>query len=326
MLGIASVAPLSVRGYKFKHDYTIIESPRTVVFLVNNNERKIMRFNEIYKFIDGTLTRILEALAYRVMEFKIKRLNSGTPSSTCQTISNIDAHVEEEQFHESKQSSVGRCTRRASPRAYKIDVVIAKVIPCASAVGGAGGDASGASVGVLVTTSGTWSEKLPETPSMIKSAYTWKVFTRDIYEDHVVSCPGIVGIKHRHNVVRDTLVDICYRFGISSSKEVDIGLGEGRDKSLRSADMLLYSWDGRLDVCMDLTGTSPLTQTRMADFMRSRAMLEAAQRKRVKYEAKCADIGYGFLPFSFSSFGELEKDVVKLLKRIRNASSYNLHK
>ncbi|GJX19516.1 hypothetical protein Tco_0222193 [Tanacetum coccineum] len=64
-------------GYEFKHDYTIIESPRAVVFLVNNNERKIMRFNEIYKFSDGTLTRILEALAYRVKEFKIKRLNPG---------------------------------------------------------------------------------------------------------------------------------------------------------------------------------------------------------------------------------------------------------
>ncbi|GJT90850.1 copia protein [Tanacetum coccineum] len=65
-------------GYEFKHDYTIIESPRAVIFPVNNNERKIMRFNEIYKFSDGTLTRILEALDYRVKEFKIKRLNSGT--------------------------------------------------------------------------------------------------------------------------------------------------------------------------------------------------------------------------------------------------------
>nr|GEW60058.1 putative reverse transcriptase domain-containing protein [Tanacetum cinerariifolium] len=36
-----------------------------------------MRFNEIYKFSDGTLTRILEALAYKVKEFKIKRLNPG---------------------------------------------------------------------------------------------------------------------------------------------------------------------------------------------------------------------------------------------------------
>nr|GEV70066.1 hypothetical protein [Tanacetum cinerariifolium] len=67
--------PTQDMGYEFKHDYTIIESPRAVVFSVNNNERKILRFNKIHKFSDGTLTRILEALAYRVKEFKIKRLN-----------------------------------------------------------------------------------------------------------------------------------------------------------------------------------------------------------------------------------------------------------
>nr|GEU32513.1 hypothetical protein [Tanacetum cinerariifolium] len=65
------------KGYEFKDGYTIIESPRAVVFLVNNNKRKIMRFNKIYKFSDGTLTRILEALDYRSKEFKVKRLNSG---------------------------------------------------------------------------------------------------------------------------------------------------------------------------------------------------------------------------------------------------------
>nr|GEX99364.1 retrovirus-related Pol polyprotein from transposon TNT 1-94 [Tanacetum cinerariifolium] len=62
-------------GYEFKHDYTIIESPRALVLPVNNNKRKIMWFNKIYKFSDCTLTRILEALAYSVKEFKIKRLN-----------------------------------------------------------------------------------------------------------------------------------------------------------------------------------------------------------------------------------------------------------
>nr|GEU75221.1 retrovirus-related Pol polyprotein from transposon TNT 1-94 [Tanacetum cinerariifolium] len=69
--------------YEFKHDYTIIESSRAVVFPVNNNERKIMRFNEIYKFSDGTLTRISEALAYRVKEFKIKWLNLGMNTRFC---------------------------------------------------------------------------------------------------------------------------------------------------------------------------------------------------------------------------------------------------
>nr|GEU39038.1 hypothetical protein [Tanacetum cinerariifolium] len=39
------------KGFKFKHDYTIIESPRTVVFLVTNNERKIIRFNKMYKSV-----------------------------------------------------------------------------------------------------------------------------------------------------------------------------------------------------------------------------------------------------------------------------------
>ncbi|GKF73231.1 hypothetical protein Tco_0219563 [Tanacetum coccineum] len=36
-----------------------------------------MRFNKIYNFSYGTLTRILKALDYRVKEFKIKRLNPG---------------------------------------------------------------------------------------------------------------------------------------------------------------------------------------------------------------------------------------------------------
>nr|GEU29396.1 putative reverse transcriptase domain-containing protein [Tanacetum cinerariifolium] len=68
--------------------------------------------------------------------------------------------------------------------------------------------------------------------------------------DYVVSCVSIIGIKHRHNVVRDTFVDICFRSGISASKEVDIGLGGGRDKPLRLADVLLYSWDEGLDTLM----------------------------------------------------------------------------
>ncbi|GKB14483.1 hypothetical protein Tco_0848406 [Tanacetum coccineum] len=107
-------------------------------------------------------------------------------------------------------------------------------------------------------------------------------------------------------MVRDTLVDICFRSGISAGEKVDIGLGGGCDKALRPADILLYLWDRGLDVCVDLTGSSPLTCTGMADFVPGRAATEAAQCKRVKYEAKCADIGCGFLPFLFSSFGELE--------------------
>nr|GEX77208.1 hypothetical protein [Tanacetum cinerariifolium] len=41
-------------------------------------------------------------------------------------------------------------------------------------------------------------------------------------------------------------------------------------------DMLLYSWDGGPDVCVDLTGSSPLTQTGMADFVPGRAVIDVA--------------------------------------------------
>ncbi|GJR94280.1 hypothetical protein Tco_0266454 [Tanacetum coccineum] len=66
-----------VTCFEYKHDYTIIDSPRVVVFPVSNNEWKIMRFNKIYKFSDGTLTNILEALDYRVKEYKVNQLNPG---------------------------------------------------------------------------------------------------------------------------------------------------------------------------------------------------------------------------------------------------------
>ncbi|GKC26620.1 hypothetical protein Tco_1033914, partial [Tanacetum coccineum] len=58
----------------------------------------------------------------------------------------------------------------------------------------------------------------------------------------------------------------------------------------------------------------------MVDFVPGQAVIDAAQRKRAKYMAKCAAIEYGFLPFSFSSLGELEADAVTLLKRIRKFS------
>ncbi|GJV19576.1 hypothetical protein Tco_1368596 [Tanacetum coccineum] len=48
-----------------------------VVFPVSNNERKIVWFNEIYKFSDGILTNNIEAVDYRVKEYKVNRLNPG---------------------------------------------------------------------------------------------------------------------------------------------------------------------------------------------------------------------------------------------------------
>nr|GEZ78691.1 hypothetical protein [Tanacetum cinerariifolium] len=44
-----------------------------------------------------------------------------------------------------------------------------------------------------------------------------------------------------------------------------------------------------LDVCVDLKGFSPWTQTVMVYFVPGHAVIDATHRKRVKYEAKAED-------------------------------------
>ncbi|GJR90104.1 hypothetical protein Tco_0214115 [Tanacetum coccineum] len=44
--------------YYFKEDYTIVPKPRAVVYRDRNDQRKLMRLNELHKFSDGTLTRV----------------------------------------------------------------------------------------------------------------------------------------------------------------------------------------------------------------------------------------------------------------------------
>nr|GFC29710.1 hypothetical protein [Tanacetum cinerariifolium] len=56
-------------------DYTVIDSPRVVIFQDKYGVQMMMRFNEIRKFSDGTLQQIDEALDYKVKEFRINKMN-----------------------------------------------------------------------------------------------------------------------------------------------------------------------------------------------------------------------------------------------------------
>ncbi|GKB98842.1 hypothetical protein Tco_0984979, partial [Tanacetum coccineum] len=64
-------------GFEFKHDFTVVNSPRAITFRDKYEVQMIMRFNEIHKFSDDTLQQIDEALDYRVKEFKVNRMNPG---------------------------------------------------------------------------------------------------------------------------------------------------------------------------------------------------------------------------------------------------------
>ncbi|GJX11982.1 hypothetical protein Tco_0201841 [Tanacetum coccineum] len=63
--------------YYFKEDDTIVPKPRAVVYRDRNDQRKLMRLNELYKFSDGTLIRVMEKLDQMVKDFHLYEYNKG---------------------------------------------------------------------------------------------------------------------------------------------------------------------------------------------------------------------------------------------------------
>ncbi|GJW36082.1 hypothetical protein Tco_0059002, partial [Tanacetum coccineum] len=51
--------------------------PRAVVYRDRNDQRKLMRLNELHKFSDGTLTRVMEKLDQMVKDFHLYEYNKG---------------------------------------------------------------------------------------------------------------------------------------------------------------------------------------------------------------------------------------------------------
>ncbi|GJU51357.1 hypothetical protein Tco_1220912 [Tanacetum coccineum] len=64
-------------NFLFKEDYTIVSKPRAVIYRDRNDQNKIMRENEVHKFSDGTLTRVLEKLDHIVKDFVLFKFNPG---------------------------------------------------------------------------------------------------------------------------------------------------------------------------------------------------------------------------------------------------------
>ena len=62
--------------------------------------------------------------------------------------------------------------------------------------------------------------------------------------DCAVHCASKIGVKFRHNLVRDMLVDICCKAGILVRKEAPLGFYLEPGKDLRPADFLLFNWLG----------------------------------------------------------------------------------
>ena len=141
--------------------------------------------------------------------------------------------------------------------------------------------------------------------------------------DHAVHCFSEVGVKFRHNLVRDMLLDIYCRVGISVRKKAPVGFSSEAGKVHRPADLLLFNWLQGKDAYVAVTGGSPFAGTRVSSWVPSVSLANAAERKRKKYTTKYEENSYKFILFTFSTFEELGKDALELLLRVATVGLSN---
>nr|GEU54017.1 hypothetical protein [Tanacetum cinerariifolium] len=63
--------------FLYKEDYTIMSKPRAIIYRDRNDQKKIIKENEVHKFSNGTLTRIMKRLDYMVKDFRMFKYNPG---------------------------------------------------------------------------------------------------------------------------------------------------------------------------------------------------------------------------------------------------------
>ena len=141
--------------------------------------------------------------------------------------------------------------------------------------------------------------------------------------DHVVHCSSDIDVKFRHNLVRDMLVDIYCKVGISVRKKASMGFYPETGKNLRPTGILLFNWLHGKDACVDVTGGSPFVGAGVSSWGSGISLANAEERKRKKYTSKCKENGYKFISIAFSTFGELGKDALDMLSRIASFSLSN---
>ncbi|GJW24065.1 hypothetical protein Tco_0037876, partial [Tanacetum coccineum] len=135
----------------------------------------------------------------------------------------------------------------------------------------------------------------------------------DQWGDHAVHCSSEVGVKFRHNLVRDILVDICSKVGIMVRKEAPMGFLSEDGKDLRPAYLLLFNWLQGKDACLDVTCISPFAGMGASSWAPGVALHNAVEKKKRKYVLIYEENGYKFIPFAFSTFWEFNTEALGTL-------------
>nr|GEV73856.1 hypothetical protein [Tanacetum cinerariifolium] len=91
--------------FLFKEDYITVSKPRVVIYRDRNDQKKMLRENEVHKFSDGTLIRVLHKLNHMVKDFRLFKYNLGMKNRIW---SEDDKRMSEEFMEDSRSGESSR--------------------------------------------------------------------------------------------------------------------------------------------------------------------------------------------------------------------------
>ena len=120
----------------------------------------------------------------------------------------------------------------------------------------------------------------------------------DAWGDHPLSCT-MNGLTERHSQLRDKVLDLARRGGYAASKEGALPDGD------RPADVLVPRWDAHGSAAIDITCVHPLkaSDNNSTPEMAVKSLAHAQDEKVRKYEARCSQVNWTFVPAVCHTFG-----------------------
>lgn len=149
----------------------------------------------------------------------------------------------------------------------------------------------------------------------------------DTFSKHMIHYKELLGVKYRHDFVKDVLFDIFRQFKVSVKKVTHVNLFtdpyKGRS-TLIPTYVMVYDLVGEKHACMNLTRVFPLVGLRIESLTIGKTFLKNTLSKVVKYEKTCYENQHCFIPFAFKTFDSLSSKTFYLLRKVQKLTHNNI--
>ena len=145
-----------------------------------------------------------------------------------------------------------------------------------------------------------------------------------MYGIHATFCSGEGDCIHRHNAVRDLLIQLCKSTKLPVSDHEPGFLLSDDVSGDKPADVFIRNWKMGLGLCLDVCIANSLEDCWQDPSDAMGPLKKKIDLKMSKYADRCRERGYIFKPFVCGSLGGFSPGAVEFMKEIGGLSALHL--